>query len=1618
MIKATNERQKETASKRGNRCRLPGVSLCFRQILAVILAVAVSFTSAIPVSAASAFDAQEPDEAAIPQAKVAVKNALQSALWSVEAATDKNGSVGAVTVKNLQSMQEDVTVHVAFYNDSGTTIDSKSRDVQIAKGESDALVFESEYLKTAGTDANIFRAWVCEKGKENQILAETDVLAVTDAPLAAQEPETFCNPVNLSYSLQYGLRGTGGFRMLADPQPIYYNGEYWLFPTHASGYYHSTDLVNWEFVYSSAEQINNYAPGTFVHNGWLYISRHSSGNLYRTKTPEKGNSWEYVRKTSFGDPYYFKDPDTGRIFALHGCLGINDSNKNSSPINILELDTSSPTLEPLPVDTSVPGASSTAGYPVFYMDREEHGYEVPGQYNDNYSADKKSWLEGSGMLKHDGKYYIYYSGPATESASYADGCYVSDDPLGPYEWCDSSPFAYKATGYTVGAAHGHDIVVNETGTLWKFGSVSIASNDIWERRLNLYPVEFDKYGRPITDLSVADYPMYVPTSEKSMFTSQGPEWNLLSYGITTKASSTYDAVVSPKSSPEDEFRIAEKNAFDENIRTWWSAQTGNVGEWIQGDLGKVCTVNAVQLNFADQDAAANSSRPSDMQFSNVREYEGCYRYLIEYSLDGEHWNTLADKSDASAEAFKGEDYSHDYYEMVTGIAMRYVRVTNKGQVPAHGKFAISGLRLFGNGNGMVPSKVDNVSLSRIDGADCRSVSVSWDPAEGAQGYIIRYGTREDSLNMHYQVIGQTSARINNLTAGKNYFFRVDAYNDSGRTTGDSVKKIYGSYGADIEYDLVEIVTEKEQIPSLPKTVSAQTAAGKKDFKVIWEDINADNLEKEGTFQVVGYVDWTGDTVWAKISVSEPIGVEHVTAGTLKGKKPNLPKQVEVYFRNGQSGSRPVIWNLDGVSFDQTGIVEVTGSVGSLTVKASVRVSDQPGVSQGDTPVGKNLALNEDGASKSKEWPRTLAYYSNSGDIAHNATDGLKSFTSGYGKKIWSDYQKGQYHTNAGAAVGAADHLPFIVTAFGTEGSTDNNAQKKYAVDQVSLGFIEEDGTGTNKIRLPEDYKIEYYSADNGVIPANRLENNSAENCSNTKGWAADNPIKAHTGWTEVTYIDKPGVPDVADFKHMVDVKFEKVETTAIRVTLIPQKENWTGLEELEVYYFGEAELYGDFEVKDIQIGTESVLDQFDANGVLDWPGEMEKITASATNNASVSIIEGIDGYAAKIIFLPENGDVSKRREFTVNFTESQKEPDKAAAENVKALIGAIGTVSYTPECKAKIDAARDAYDALTETQKALVTEDSVTALKAAEGRYEELKKAAESQQPDPGAEDQKPADNVKRLIEAIGTVSYTAESKAKIDAARNAYNALDESQKKLVAKDSVSVLAAAEAQYAQLEKDAKAKTEKEKAQKGTQSVEELQKSITKTNTDKADVKGSVFAAFRLKAKEGNKSIKLSWNKIKGANGYLVYGAPCGKKLKLVKDISSSKKSYTVQKLKKGKYYKYMVAAYKKIYGEKRIIVSSVSVHSCVKGGKTANPKYISCKAKVNVKKGKTSKLKPAIKPGKNVKTHIAKFRYESTNTKIATVSKKGKIKGVKKGSCYVYVYTQNGLYKRVKVIVK
>ena len=154
--------------------------------------------------------------------------------------------------------------------------------------------------------------------------------------------------------------------------------------------------------------------------------------------------------------------------------------------------------------------------------------------------------------------------------------------------------------------------------------------------------------------------------------------------------------------------------------------------------------------------------------------------------------------------------------------------------------------------------------------------------------------------------------------------------------------------------------------------------------------------------------------------------------------------------------------------------------------------------------------------------------------------------------------------------------------------------------------------------------------------------------------------------------------------------------------------------------------------------------------------------------------------------------------------------DQAAADAVIAQINTIGTV--TLESETAIKNAETAYAALTAEQKALVA--NYATLTAARATYDELKAAAEKEAADKAA-----ADAAADKIEAIGEV--TLESKAAIEAARAAYDALTADQKALVSEQTLKALTDAEAALKTLEEAAKEAADKAAADAAADKIEAI-----------------------------------------------------------------------------------------------------------------------------------------------------------------------------------------------------
>jgi len=193
---------------------------------------------------------------------------------------------------------------------------------------------------------------------------------------------------------------------------------------------------------------------------------------------------------------------------------------------------------------------------------------------------------------------------------------------------------------------------------------------------------------------------------------------------------------------------------------------------------------------------------------------------------------------------------------------------------------------------------------------------------------------------------------------------------------------------------------------------------------------------------------------------------------------------------------------------------------------------------------------------------------------------------------------------------------------------------------------------------------------------------------------------------------------------------------------------------------------------------------------------------------------------------------------------------------------------------------------------------------------------------------------------------------------------------------------------------------------------------------KTTVNGTLIATMTA---QGPNALGLTWSRISGVDGYDIFLADCGDKgqCKLAGSTAGSASKWIKSGLKKKNAYKAYVKAYVMKDGKKSYVKTSPTVHAYTLGytKKYTNAKSVKVnKTKVSVKKGKKIKIKAKVKKLKKGKRlmpgHEVKVRYLSTDTSIATVSGKGKIKGVKKGTCYVYAYAHNGVFKKITVTVK
>jgi hypothetical protein len=560
---------------------------------------------------------------------------------------------------------------------------------------------------------------------------------------ADAQQKTYCNPINIDYGYTPipNFSTWGKHRATADPVIVNYKGDYYLFSTNQWGYWWSKDMNNWNFVskrflrpwHNVYDELCAPAVGIVGDTMLVFGSTYSKNFTLWMSTDPKHNEWKpLIDSLDIGgwDPAFFTDDD-GRFYMYNG-------SSNRFPLYGIELDRK--TFQPI-------GARKE----LYFLESWRYGWHRFGENMDDTFLD--GFIEGAWMTKHNGKYYFQYAGPGTEFSGYADGVAVGNSPLDIFQ-NQSDPLSMKAGGFSRGAGHGATFNDNNN-KLWHVSTIAIGVKNNFERRLGIWPAGFDQDDVMYCNTAFGDYPHYLPGDTINHLQSRFTGWMLLNYKKPVKVSSTLG-------------NYSANNSVDESIKTYWSAATGNKGEWIESDLGTVSTVNAVQINYADQDVTFLGK--------TIGEY---HQYILSYSIDGKKWNLLKDKSSNIT------DVPHDYIELEHPIKARYIRLENT-HVPS-GKFAISGLRVFGKGNGTKPESVKDFFVLRTD-KDKRSAWLKWSPVDNAYAYNIYYGTAPDKLYNCVMVHDANDYYYKGMDLKKKYYYRIEALNENGISVSSKIVK--------------------------------------------------------------------------------------------------------------------------------------------------------------------------------------------------------------------------------------------------------------------------------------------------------------------------------------------------------------------------------------------------------------------------------------------------------------------------------------------------------------------------------------------------------------------------------------------------------------------------------------------------------------------------------------------------------------------------------------------------------------------------------------------------------------------------------------------------------------
>jgi len=665
----------------------------------------------------------------------------------------------------------------------------------------------------------------CKQASDNAAKQEPFSVQITDKPL------TFCNPINVRV-------GTERVRRAGEPVVVLFKDDYYLFITGGRGYWYSGNMRDWTHV--SAPDFPGGCPSVASDGEVLYASGDKGQHDVFTTSDPKSGVWKKVGEyqRDYGDADMFIDDD-GRFYMYWGWSQV-------LPFQVVELDPENGFRE--------------KGTPIvcFFGDYEEYGFErrrkddviFPFFTHRPYFPEESPWIEGPWMIKHNGKYYLQYAAIGLEFSTYSHGVYVADNPLGPFKYSQHNPLTYKTTGFMLGAGHGstfHD----KNGDLWTIAMVPAYYGGRGGSDLALFPTAVDAEGVMHSNTAFGDYPQYYPGIRENAVDNNFTGWMLLSNKKYAEASSTLEG-----------FGI--DNAVDESFLTHWCAATGDPGEYMTLDLGKECDIYALQVNFDQHDAKVAFGRGPGMGMgpgpgpgaARSTENTRYQAYTVQVSDDKGNWSMLIDKSNNTL------DLRHDYTELPEAVKARYVKLTNVF-TPDSGKFAIKELRVFGNPKSSKFTMVDNVCVVR-NPEDRRDATITWNPVQGADGYIVRYGIEPDKLYNNYMVYDAYTLTIHSLNKEPEYYFEVEAFDNGTDYYRERTEQTMGR-GAEIEIARGREMIERKMVKEgLNEYVFDSIVPGEYTFRhtfgpVLWrgELTNAELIGPDNTVTVTDTLSYLG-----------------------------------------------------------------------------------------------------------------------------------------------------------------------------------------------------------------------------------------------------------------------------------------------------------------------------------------------------------------------------------------------------------------------------------------------------------------------------------------------------------------------------------------------------------------------------------------------------------------------------------------------------------------------------------------------------------------------------------------------------------------------------------------